>query len=150
MVLPILLSQLASRYGHQDKRHHQLVDLARQCTLLPTTQQRVKETSANIDLEKLNLPVSAMLIDSLYIERTDDHELLNNLFQPRRWFTIKAPRQTGKTSLLLRALAKAEADNVPTITLNLDGFAPTSLKSYQPFLHYFLKSISDDKPKKGH
>ncbi|HXV97595.1 MAG TPA: protein kinase, partial [Anaerolineae bacterium] len=70
-------------------------------------------------LKKLTVPGGAVkLRDNLYIERTVDAELKEQIIKWGTTTTIRAPRQTGKTSLLMRGIHYARQQQLEVIFLD--------------------------------
>ena len=62
----------------------------------------------------LYLPGGAVDTDSpLYVERPADREILDGVQISRALFTLRGPRQVGKTSLMLRVKDRVEAGDAP-------------------------------------
>jgi hypothetical protein len=88
-------------------------------------------------LESITDPKSGpvKLRDRLYIEREADDVLERRVVKRGTTTTIRAPRQTGKTSLLVRGLHHARESGITTVLLNLEIFDSDRLSSHGSFLH---------------
>ncbi|MBN1580983.1 MAG: AAA-like domain-containing protein [Anaerolineae bacterium] len=77
-----------------------------------------------------------------YIAREEDDQLLRELAKPYgTTTTIRAPRQSGKSSLLIRGIAQAKAQGNQVVFLDLQPIASSYLQSLDDFLYYFATSI---------
>lgn len=82
--------------------------------------------------------------DSIYIEREADIRLKREIVKRGgNIITIRAPRQTGRTSLLVRGIEHAHQHEYPVVQLDLEGFTATSLVSLDVFLKKLAQSICD-------
>ncbi|MBN1993264.1 MAG: AAA-like domain-containing protein [Anaerolineae bacterium] len=86
-------------------------------------------------LEALEAPGQVIkLRDKFYIERGADARL-KQLMLSGTAIAIRAPRQTGKTSLLMRGLHYAYEQGAKVISLDFQGFGHDSLASPDIFLY---------------
>lgn len=95
-------------------------------------------------LETLYEPGGAVRARSdFYIERAGDEMLRRELTKPHgTTTTIRASRQTGKSSLLVRGVAQARrASNRKVVYIDLQPLEPTVLTSLDSFLHYIAANI---------
>lgn len=94
-------------------------------------------------LELLAEPGGAVRAKSeFYVMRSSDDLLLRELAKPQgTTTTIRAPRQTGKSSLLIRAVAQAQQKRSKVIYCDLQPVDPEYLKSLDGFLRYFATTI---------
>ena len=98
-----------------------------------------------VNLKELAVPGGAVKQqDKLYIERKADIQLRDQLTQWGSTTTIRAPRQTGKTSLLMRGLHQARVQGIKTVFVDFQSFGSEELTSLDLFLHEFALSISDE------
>lgn len=81
------------------------------------------------------------LRDELYVEREADRRLRRELIKSGTTTIIRAPRQTGKTSLLIRGLDHAFQNGAKNIDLNLQSISSDSLASLDTFLHFLAGFI---------
>jgi hypothetical protein len=82
--------------------------------------------------------------DSLYIEREADRTLRRELSKTRgTTTTIRAPRQTGKSSLLIRGIDQAEKQGSNVIFFDLQAIDNTYLQESNTFLRYFANFVFD-------
>ncbi|MFK8184733.1 MAG: AAA-like domain-containing protein, partial [Phormidesmis sp.] len=91
-------------------------------------------------------PEGLVPLDShFYIERspieTDCYETVTRLGSLIR---IKAPKQMGKTSLLVRTLNHAKAQGLQTVRLSFQAADSQSLNSLDEFLQWFCASVTED------
>jgi hypothetical protein len=93
-------------------------------------------------LAELPAPGGAVkLRDTLYVEREADGQLKRELTKWGSTTTIRASRQMGKTSLLMRGLHQARQEGAKVISLDFQGFGHDQLASPDVFLHELAKLI---------
>jgi AAA-like domain/TIR domain len=131
----------------------QLLDAVGHFTMLPDAPTLLSPTMANFTLpqpaadlrfiESLREPGGATRLSSeFYIQREGDERLHRELSKPYgTTTTIRAPRQTGKSSLLIRGVAQAQAQESKVVTLDLQLVDNARLQSLDSFLHYFGTAI---------
>ncbi len=79
----------------------------------------------------------------LYIERPPkEEEAFHAIKEAGALLRIKAPRQMGKTSLVLRILAESASQNYRTIFLNLRDVERENLSNLEGLLKWFCVTIS--------
>ena len=81
------------------------------------------------------------LRDTFYISRDHDKELQRQVMRPGTITTIRAPRQTGKSSMLVRGLHHAQKNGLQTILIDLQSIERDYLQSYETFLHYIATHL---------
>jgi hypothetical protein len=80
--------------------------------------------------------------DPFYIERASDTQLRRALLNPNgKTITIRAGRQTGKTSLLMRAVQQLKESGNTCIFVDLQAADDTTLASGESFLRYLALHI---------
>ena len=95
-------------------------------------------------LETLEAPGGAvMLRDTFYVEREADAHLKRQLVRWGTTTTIRAPRQTGKTSLLMRGIHYAQS-KAKVIYFDFQSFGREQLARYDLFLYTLAKTIGDE------
>jgi hypothetical protein len=82
------------------------------------------------------------LRDKFYIEREADQHLKRQIIRPGSITTIRAPRQTGKSSLLVRGIFHARQMGATTISLDLQRVDREYLQSLDSFLRYLAEIIT--------
>lgn len=94
-------------------------------------------------VESLREPGGAeRLLSNLYIERDADIRLLRELGKSYgTTTTIRASRQTGKSSLLIRGLAHTKAAGRRAILVDLQASAVCDLADFDTFARYFALTI---------
>jgi hypothetical protein len=93
-------------------------------------------------IEALEAPGGAVkLHDSFYIERDADAELKRQVIRKGATTTIRAPRQTGKTSLLVRGIDHARQNDIKVVNLDLQRVERAYLQTYDGFLRYLAEYI---------
>ena len=91
-------------------------------------------------LETLREPGGAVRADSeFYIARAEDHLLQRELAKRHgTTTTIRAARQTGKSSLLINSVTHAKAQGSKVVYIDLQPVATSDLVSLDAFLRYFI------------
>ena len=94
-------------------------------------------------LELLYEPGGAMRVkDDFYLARDGDHLLRRELTKPHgTTTTIRAPRQSGKSSLLMRGIAQARQQRSKDVYIDLQPVEPRILETLDGFLHYFATHL---------
>lgn len=96
-------------------------------------------------LMELAVPGGAVkLRDKLYLERAADAHLKEQMLAWGSTTTIRAPRQTGKTSLLMRGIHYAREQRRPVVFLDFQSFGTNQLTSPDLFLQEIARSICDE------
>lgn len=100
-------------------------------------------------LEELDAPGGALRVrDQLYIERDADPQFKRQLLRNGSTTTIRAPRQSGKSSLLERGLHHArqkrigDQDYCRTLKFDLQSVDRSILDSYDSFLRCLVENIA--------
>ncbi len=117
-------------------------------------QENFQATSSNVNapingkiaLDDIIAPGGTVrLDDKLYVERSDDQELKRNILNRGTITTIRAPRQAGKSSLLLRGMVYAKQNNATVISIDMQEATDSwMLQSFDEFLLEFAKIIADE------
>lgn len=90
----------------------------------------------------MDSPKGTMDSDSrFYIERDEDRLLINALRNRRSVVTIKAPRQMGKSSLLVRGIKASEKEGHKVAYLDFQRFDDKTLNDASSFYKQFAFSI---------
>ncbi len=93
-------------------------------------------------LEELEAPGGVVkLRDQFYIERDADIYLKQEIVKLGTTTTIRAPRQTGKTSLLMRGIHHARQRGAKVVPIDLQSFGYDLLDSVDVFLRELAESI---------
>ena len=94
-------------------------------------------------LELLYEPGGAMRVkDDFYLARDGDHLLRRELTKPHgTTTTIRAPRQSGKSSLLVRGIAQARQQRSKVVYLDLQPVEPQALATLDGFLQHFATHL---------
>jgi len=96
-------------------------------------------------LKELAVPGGAVkLRDQLYIERKVDGQFRDQTVGWGTTTTIRAPRQTGKTSLLMRGIQHARSQGINVAFLDFQSFGSETLASLDWFLQEFAETICED------
>ena len=94
-------------------------------------------------LEMLEAPGGAVkLRDRFYIERDADRRLKKLMVMPGTTTTIRAPRQTGKTSLLVRGLHHARESGENIVNIDVELIDRGYLRSLDGLLRYLAELIT--------
>jgi hypothetical protein len=102
----------------------------------------VPEFDARI-LDDLQMPGGTVrLQDKFYVERNEDAQLKNEMKKRiGSTVTIRAARQSGKSSLLVRGIQQVKQAGVDTILLDMQRVDKDHLASLDIFLRYFAEYI---------
>lgn len=93
-------------------------------------------------LEKLSTPGAAVTLrDTLYVARAADAELKRNVLKMGSLTTIRAPHQTGKTSLFVRGIHHAHQHGCKVVQLDMQRVDQEKLETYDGFLRYLANYI---------
>jgi hypothetical protein len=96
-------------------------------------------------LKQLEVPGGAVkLSDKLYVERDADSRLKDQLTKWGTTTTIRAPRQTGKTSLLMRGIQHARSQDHTVVFFDIQSSGRERLVSSEVFLRGMAEAISDE------
>ena len=101
----------------------------------------VPEFDASI-LDELQMPGGTVkLKDKFYIERDEDVRLANEMKRLGSTVTIRAARQSGKSSLLVRGIQQAKQAGANTLLLDMQRVDKDHLISSDVFLRYFAEYV---------
>jgi hypothetical protein len=93
-------------------------------------------------IEELEAPGGAVKLRSkFYIERSADDKLKREVLKSGTTTTIRAPRQTGKSSLLVRGVHHARENGCKVVYLDFQRIDPDHLETLDTFLRYFAKMM---------
>ncbi len=93
-------------------------------------------------LEELEAPGGAVkLADKFYVERNADTRLKREVVKPGTTTTIRASRQTGKSSLLVRGVQYAREYGAKVVNLDLQRVDTDFLQTPDSFLRYLAEFI---------
>jgi hypothetical protein len=96
-------------------------------------------------LKELAVPGGVVRMrDKLYIEREADTKLKEQIVKRGTTTTIRAPRQTGKTSLLVRGAHFAREQGANVAFLDFQSFSSEQRASLDVFLREVAESICDE------
>ncbi len=120
------------------ERRHQLQPQNRNLSVV--REQKVANKFANV----IEFPSGSVPLHSaLYIERTPlEARAYEEIEQPGSLIRIKAPHQMGKTSLMLRILARAQERGMSTVSLNFQQADRKVFSCLDRFLRWFCTNIS--------
>jgi hypothetical protein len=94
-------------------------------------------------LEGLDAPGGAVrLRDKFYIERDADAHLNRQVLKPGTITTIRASRQTGKSSLLVRGAHHALQNGTKVVNIDIQRIDKEHLKTPDTFLRYLAEFIA--------
>ncbi|MGB0384380.1 MAG: AAA-like domain-containing protein [Ardenticatenaceae bacterium] len=93
-------------------------------------------------LDELVVPGGALTLrDTLYVAREADAKLKRQVVKTGTLTTIRAPHQTGKTSLFVRAVHHARQHNMNVVTLDMQRVNQDALQTLDHFLRYLAEYI---------
>ena len=105
-----------------------------------------KTTSSETSALAMEEPEGMVPLDSrFYIERSPiEADCRETVTRQGSLIRIKAPKQMGKTSLLVRTLAHAQAQGFQTVRLSFQTADSQTFSSLDEFLQWFCASITED------
>lgn len=107
--------------------------------------QTVSPPSPEFDprlIKRLTAPGGAVrLSDKLYVERAEDSDLKDEIVQWGTTITIRAPRQTGKTSLLMRGLHHARQSGAEVVFVDGQSLGLDKQSEFDPFLRGLAETL---------
>jgi hypothetical protein len=116
------------------------LELPQQKVEKPTTDESPRP-EPTADPRLLEIPAGAVDIkSSFYINRDCDEAIYRQVCNPGSTTTIRAGRQMGKTSLLVRAVRKAKKSDYRVVYIDFQQINRTALSS----LDHLLKYIADE------
>ena len=96
-------------------------------------------------LARLTAPGGAVrLRDKFYVERDADADLKQEIVQWGSTITIRAPRQTGKTSLLMRGLHHARQSGAEVVFIDGQSLGLDEQSKFDPFLRGLAETLCDE------
>lgn len=95
-------------------------------------------------ISALELPETPIPLDSaLYVKRQPiENQAFEEIIKPGALIRIKAPRQMGKTSLVMRILAQSQSRGYRTVRLNFFQAEDSVLSSLERLLRWFCANIT--------
>lgn len=102
---------------------------------------------ANLESEiELEEPEGLVPVGSpFYVERSPiETDCYETVIRPGSLIRIKAPRQMGKTSLLVRTLDCARSQNFKTVRLSFQEADTKTLDDLDEFLQWFCSSVTEE------
>ncbi len=109
-------------------------------------QQKVSPASLANSVIELEEPQGLVPLDShFYIERSPiETDCYETVLRPGSLIRIKAPRQMGKTSLLVRTLDHAKSHGFETVRLSFQEADSQALNDLDEFLQWFCSSVTEE------
>lgn len=103
-----------------------------------------KQESPQGYISALELPDTPVPLDSaLYIERPPiETQAFEEIVKPGALIRIKAPKQMGKTSLVMRILAQAQSRGYRTVRLNFLQAEDNVLSNLERLLRWFCANVT--------
>lgn len=116
-----------------------------QDTILEPLQTALLPVTDSPQLKSSKFPTGPIpLYSPLYIDRPPIEQTAGvQIQQPGGLVRIKAPRQMGKTSLILRILADAIAQGYATVRLNINQADTVVLANPEKFLRWFCTAVAE-------
>ncbi|MEM6838823.1 MAG: AAA-like domain-containing protein [Cyanobacteria bacterium P01_C01_bin.120] len=110
-----------------------------------TKAAKVTETSSANELV-LEFPEGLVPIDSpFYVERPPvEHDCYDAIARPGSLIRIKAPRQMGKTSLMMRIMHHAESLGYRSVRLSFQTADADTLQDLDSFLQWFCSTMTEE------
>jgi|GEM_PF-4419966 len=81
------------------------------------------------------------LIEGSYVLRAADEELKKAILENTLYPYLLAPRQSGKSSVLVHTKTELRSDNLEIVVVDLSEFEPKSLDDYDEFIESFIELI---------
>lgn len=108
--------------------------------------QNLAEIPVNCDCQDTSpcYPSGSVSLDSpFYINRSPyEEQIYQEIKKPGALIRVKAPREMGKTSLLLRIIDYGNRLGYNTVSLNLEQVEQTTLSNFNQFLRWFCANIA--------
>lgn len=105
-------------------------------------EETLRQPPPQIDPRLLDVPGGVVRpYDPFYIKRDADADLELQMARSSTISTIRAPRQTGKSSLLVRGLRHARENGKKVISLDMQSVDSDDLASSERFLHFLSTFI---------
>lgn len=106
--------------------------------------QKLAQKSLNASVPTLlDLPEGSVRLNSpFYVDRSIESRCYQALCKSGALIRIKAPRQMGKTSLMVRIVSHADQLGYQTVRLNLQQAEESALGNLDKFLRWFSACIS--------
>ena len=105
---------------------------------------RQKAVEAKFPLTTLEFPEGQVALNSnFYIDRPPVETIAyREIFNPGAFMAIESPPKMGKTSLMIRILARARSQNYRTVTLNFQLAEAPVLSDLEKFLRWLMANIT--------
>jgi hypothetical protein len=150
------LGERVTKYNFQAVLRQQSNQLLKQMTLVSANQDISPTDDISLTLKDVvsskvaptipapEFPSGAVPLESpFYMARSPiEQRVCEEIDKPGALIRIRAPKQWGKTSLLIRILAYAESQGYQTVQLNLQQVDPHALESLDRFLRWFCANIA--------
>ena len=113
-------------------------------TTSKTSLQNQTRSSLNLDQDTLPpYPNGSVPLNSpFYLKRSVESQIEREMEKPGALVRIKAPKEKGKTSLMLRNLSYGECLGYQTVSLNLEQVESSILSDLNLFLRWLCANIS--------
>lgn len=144
------LGERVTKYNFRAVLRQQGSQFLQQKTLTSITPQTASPANATEPSDETPIiptpefPSGAVPLESpFYMARSPiEQRVCEEINKPGALIRIRAPKQWGKTSLLLRVLSYAEAQGYQTVQLNLQQADPIAMESLDRFLRWFCANIA--------
>ncbi|HEY9631853.1 MAG TPA: AAA-like domain-containing protein [Coleofasciculaceae cyanobacterium] len=136
----------ANQKGEHFRQRQELVELFAkhrpEWVSTEVVKKYVGQILSSVELESLEGSVA--LDSAFYVERSlIESPCCEAILQPGCLLRIKAPLQTGKTSLMSRVLNHAKLQGYRTVALNLRDTTPEDLSNLDKFLQWFCTIVTE-------
>ncbi|WP_019503928.1 AAA-like domain-containing protein [Pleurocapsa sp. PCC 7319] len=147
VVAPELYQRLAKIIGQRvTKKNCRRLLESHICQGTISPVQDAKQTTTILNIDRDTLPCypsgSVPLNSPLYLKRSWESRIEREIEKPGALVRIKAPREMGKTSLMLRNLDYAKHLGYQTVSLNLEQVENSILNDLNLFLRWLCANIS--------
>jgi AAA-like domain len=141
---PRLWRLLSNVFGQKITKSNMRRVLEQQLAQSTTPPNLSIPVSATQRLEyRLEYPTGSVPLDSpFYISRPQDFLCCQSILQPHTLLQIKAPRQMGKTSMMMRILSQAKTADYPSVIINFQQADRSILSDLEKLLRWLCINIS--------
>jgi len=132
------LWQLLSESFEEKITKNNFRSILRQRTGKIEGKKRIRGQMTALELPETPVPLKS----SLYIQRPCEFQAYEEIVKPGALIRIKAPKQMGKTSLVMRILAQAHVRGYRTVRLNLLQAEENVIGNLERLLRWFCANIT--------
>ena len=142
--------EICEKLGIEDWRAIAEAPATESSTNIPAPPARMSSPSVSgvletpVGIDALETPEGSVPLHSkFYIERLPQETYCQaEIAKPHALIRLKAPRQMGKTSMMMRLLHQAERQGDRTVYLSLEHAPAAAMSDADRFLHWFCASVA--------